>query len=160
MKTFTLVLFLLTGLLISHTSYAVVPVAEETTTLTDNQGLNRSDLEATLGRKVKLHEWIAFKMVNKKARKSTKAKKTSRSYYEHDGHGFAVAGMVLGILGLVSLNFLFPLLGIIFSAIALARMRRTGSDLNKGMAKAGLICGIVGLVLFFAIVSIYIAFYI
>jgi hypothetical protein len=57
------------------------------------------------------------------------------------GSGQALAGMILGIIGLI-LPFLglVPLLGLIFSILGLK------STLRKGMAVAGLIMSILGLV--------------
>jgi hypothetical protein len=57
--------------------------------------------------------------------------------------GLAIAAMVLGISSLV----IFPLagiLGIIFGTIALKRIKANPSQEGRGMALAGLICGIVG----------------
>ncbi len=62
------------------------------------------------------------------------------------GAGQALAGMILGIIGLILSFFgLVPLLGLIFSILGLK------STTRKGMAIAGLIMSIVGLI--FAIFS-------
>jgi hypothetical protein len=58
------------------------------------------------------------------------------------GSGPALAGMILGIAGLVVSFFgLVPLLGLIFSIIGMRSVTR------KGMAIAGLILSIIGLVI-------------
>jgi hypothetical protein len=49
--------------------------------------------------------------------------------------GMAIAGFVL--------SFVLPLLGLIFSWIALSGMKRTGNEENKGLAIAGLVISIV-----------------
>jgi hypothetical protein len=49
--------------------------------------------------------------------------------------GMAVAGFVLSLV--------FPLLGLIFSWIALSGMARTGNPENKGLAQAGLVISII-----------------
>jgi hypothetical protein len=66
-------------------------------------------------------------------------------------NGMGTAALVLGILGIVL--FFFPyisvilaLLGVIFGGIGIQRANR-GEANNKGMAIAGLVCGIVGLVI-------------
>jgi hypothetical protein len=62
-------------------------------------------------------------------------------------NGFAIASMVLGILALVTYYgaFVFGVLAIIFGAIALKRIRNNPDQKGRGMAIAGLICGIVAL---------------
>ncbi|MEU8953898.1 DUF4190 domain-containing protein [Streptomyces sp. NPDC048518] len=64
-------------------------------------------------------------------------------------NGLAVAGLVCGILGLFFLSFVLGPLAIIFGAIALRQ--KTGS---LGMAKAGLILGIVDVVLFIVLLAV------
>lgn len=72
------------------------------------------------------------------------------------GKGFAIAAMVLGIIGLLQyaagpaalvyiefLDFLFPLLALVFGCVA----RGKGC---RGMSTAGIVMGIIGLVLFAA----------
>lgn len=56
-------------------------------------------------------------------------------------NGFAVASLVLGILWLYWVG---SILAVIFGAIALSQIKRTG-DSGKGMAVAGLVLGYVGL---------------
>ena len=65
------------------------------------------------------------------------------------GKGFAVAGMVLGIVSLVV--FCFPylsipcaILGIIFGAVGRGRAAQAGGG---GMAMAGIVCGVITIVL-------------
>ena len=65
------------------------------------------------------------------------------------GNGLAVAGMILGILGLALcwipfVGALVALLGIVFGAIGWSKASRTGR--NKGMAITGVVCGILGVV--------------
>lgn len=52
----------------------------------------------------------------------------------------------MSILGLV-LAFIFPIVGIILSAIALNKMKQTGVEDGKGLAMAGLIIGIAIMVI-------------
>jgi hypothetical protein len=62
-------------------------------------------------------------------------------------NGFAIASMVLGILALVTYYgaFVFGVLAIIFGAIALKRIRENPEFKGRGMAIAGIVCGIVAL---------------
>ena len=66
----------------------------------------------------------------------------------------AVAGLVLGILGLVLcfvaiLGWILAVLGIIFGAVGIAKANKVGR--GKGMAIAGLVCGALGLIIGIAI---------
>jgi uncharacterized membrane protein len=66
-------------------------------------------------------------------------------------NGMGVTSMVLGIVGVVFLCFwplaiLLGILAIIFGAVGLQKAKR-GEATNKGMAMAGLICGICAIVL-------------
>jgi len=65
-------------------------------------------------------------------------------------HGLAVSSLVFGILSfpglLIGIGFLFALLAIIFGAVASGKIKRSGGFYTgKGMAKAGLILGIIPL---------------
>jgi Domain of unknown function (DUF4190) len=70
------------------------------------------------------------------------------AYRQPQPDGLAIAGMVLGIVGLF-LGFLWavpPILAIIFSAVALHRINNSnGWRTGSGMAIAGLTTGIIGL---------------
>ncbi|MFI0236227.1 DUF4190 domain-containing protein [Streptomyces sp. NPDC016845] len=60
-------------------------------------------------------------------------------------NGLAIAGLVCGIVGLFFLSFVLGPLAIIFGALALRQRAASG---GAGMAKAGLILGIVDVILF------------
>ena len=66
------------------------------------------------------------------------------------GNGLAVAGLVLGIIA-VAFFWMWPIaiicgiLGIVFGAIGVSKAKRLGGT-KRGMALAGLILGILGLV--------------
>ena len=57
------------------------------------------------------------------------------------GKGFAIAGMVCGIVAFFFAGFILGLLGIIFSGVAKSKGYR------GGMATAGIVCGVIALVL-------------
>lgn len=73
-------------------------------------------------------------------------------------NAFGITGLILGVISL-PLSFCcaglpFNVLGIVFSAIALAQMNNRPTEFSgKGIALGGLICSIVGLILGICIVS-------
>lgn len=71
---------------------------------------------------------------------------------ETKNHGLAIASLVLGIIAIptfyIGIGFLFSLLAIIFGAIAKGKIKSSGGFYTgKGMAIAGIILGIIPLVL-------------
>jgi hypothetical protein len=66
---------------------------------------------------------------------------------EGSGSGFAIAGFICSLIGLLFLPILFSTLGIIFSALGL-------KSSSKGLAIAGLVVGVVGLVLSLVLLAI------
>jgi hypothetical protein len=67
------------------------------------------------------------------------------------GNGMAVAGLVLGIIGLVFcwvpfLGWILALLGIIFGGLGMGKANKIGGR-GKGLAVGGLVCGVLGLVI-------------
>jgi len=78
------------------------------------------------------------------------------------GNGIAVASLVLGICALVLffLWFLAPILGllaIIFGALGISKANKIGGK-GKGLAIAGLITGVLGLLISIALVVLFIGF--
>ena len=59
--------------------------------------------------------------------------------------GMAIAGMILGILGIIIFSPLFGLLAIIFSSVGLAKTK-DGKKKGRGMAVTGLIFGILDMI--------------
>jgi hypothetical protein len=69
---------------------------------------------------------------------------------QNQGNGMAVAGLVMGILGLVLcfipfLGWILALLGIIFGAVGMGKANKIGGK-GKGLAVTGLILGVLGLI--------------
>ncbi|MBB6670543.1 DUF4190 domain-containing protein [Cohnella nanjingensis] len=64
-------------------------------------------------------------------------------------NGKSIAALVLGILSIPVpyLGFIIGILAIVFAALSLKEIKRTG-ELGRGMAIAGLVCGIVGTALY------------
>jgi uncharacterized protein DUF4190 len=77
------------------------------------------------------------------------------AYPAQPSNGLAVASLVLGIVGLV-FSFIpivgviawpMVILGIVFGGIALNKANQAPASSSKGMAIAGLVCSIIGLVI-------------
>lgn len=65
-------------------------------------------------------------------------------------NGFAVASLVLGIIGIpFSCTIIVPILAAIFGGVALMQINSRASEVQsgKGLAIAGLVCGIIGTVM-------------
>jgi Domain of unknown function (DUF4190) len=65
-------------------------------------------------------------------------------------NGMAVAGFVCAFIGIFLFNFILGPLGIIFGGVGLSRAR-DGAP-NRGLAIAGVVLGIIDLVLFLVLV--------
>ena len=65
-------------------------------------------------------------------------------------NGFCVASLVLGIIGIpAGCTGLAPLLAVIFGVVGYNQVVKSGSEgAGKGMAIAGIVCGVIGLLLF------------
>ena len=61
-------------------------------------------------------------------------------------NGFCVASLVLGIIGMpLGCSVIAPLLGLIFGIVGLNQVSKSGEGAGRGMAIAGIICGVIGL---------------
>ena len=69
-------------------------------------------------------------------------------------NGFCVASLVLGIIGLIPCSAMIPgILAIIFGIIGYNQVTKAGGERGgKGMAIAGIICGVIGCLLFVLVV--------
>ncbi|WP_282779875.1 DUF4190 domain-containing protein [Phaeodactylibacter xiamenensis] len=104
---------------------------------------SKSELQAEIGRKLTLKEKIALKFVKRKLKKN-KDLSPRGALEQAEIDGLAIAGFVTGLVGIFILGIILGTLGIVFSAIALSRIKkepevRTG----KGLAIAGLVLGII-----------------
>ncbi len=115
---------------------------------------SRADLEAKLGRKLTFRERLAVKVL---ARKQKKKARKARSGGDGYGNGWAIAGFVCGILGLIGLSVLAGIPAIVLSAIGLRKANREGRP-HRGLAIAGLICGIISVVLLLLLLAVFAAF--
>lgn len=101
--------------------------------------ITTKEIEQALGRKMTGVEKFAFKLNRKKLVKALNAPSALES--SDRTNTWAIVGFVTSLL-------IGPL-GVIFSAIALGQIKKTG-ERGKGLAIAGLIIGIVGTVLLIA----------
>ena len=99
--------------------------------LTYSKKMTVAEAESVMGREMSGVERMAFKM-NKK--RYVKAYNKAAAEGKGDTDGMAIAGFVLSLL--------IPILGLVFSAIALGRIKKNKTG-GKGLATAGLIIGIV-----------------
>lgn len=70
-------------------------------------------------------------------------------------NGKSIAALVLGILAVITpyLGFLLGIIAIIFASISLKEIKRKNEQ-GRGLAIAGLVCGIVGTVLYAIIIVV------
>lgn len=131
----------------AEAAVATPPVAVQETIIT------RADMEAKLGRKLNFRERIAVKiMAGKQKKQARKARRGGDGY----GNGFAIAGFVFGILSLLGLSIIAGIPAIVFSAIGLGKANREGRP-HRGLAIAGLVCGILSFVLLFLLIVLFFA---
>lgn len=80
---------------------------------------------------------------------------------EPKAHWAAITGMICGILGLLVAPLFFSTLGIIFGGIGISKIKKNPEKYKgRGMAVAGLVTGIIGIVVIFLLVAIVLALYI
>lgn len=110
-------------------------------------------LEKQIGRKMRIKEKIALIFTKRKLKKSN-ANNEEIDFNETRTHGLAIASMVCGIVGLFIFGIVLGILAIIFGAISIGKIKRSGGYLRgKGMAVAGLVLGIVGIALLFVLLA-------
>jgi len=121
-------------------------LCEDQLTLQQTIPLDRSQLEAQLGRHLKFKERIGLSLL-----KSTIAKNTHQSNAGHatagqgETDGFAIAGFVIGLVSLFIAGIPLGIVAIVFSIIATGRIKKNGSK-GRGFAIAGLVLGLVGVI--------------
>jgi Domain of unknown function (DUF4190) len=65
----------------------------------------------------------------------------------------AFSSLMFGIVGIVFFGIIFGPLAIIFGAIAIKRINEKPLEYQgRGMARAGIICGIIGIVVYIVII--------
>ena len=84
--------------------------------------------------------------IRREVKESFRSGGSGRSHQDDTIMLFAVTSFVLGIIGIFTMPLLLGLLATIFGAVALGMIRREGTYYGRGLALAGLIIGIVLLV--------------
>ncbi len=130
--------------LISTNSYAVVRANEANLSNSPTFKVTKDNLETSLGRKLTFREKLVLPLIKGKIKKGLSA---DRAVAEGTTDGMAIAGFVTGLVGLFVFGIVLGILGIVFSTIALKRIKRDPEvRKGRGLAIAGLVTGIVGLV--------------
>jgi hypothetical protein len=84
--------------------------------------------------------------------------KTNEEKPEPKAHWAAITGMICGILGLIVTPILFSTLGIVFGGIGISKIKKNPEKYKgKGMAVAGLVTGIIGVVIVWLVAAIILA---
>lgn len=73
-------------------------------------------------------------------------------------HGFAIAAMVCGIVGIVFfcvwyISIILDILAIVFGTLVLKHNKKTNTNTGRGMAIAGLVLGIVSIALVIVLIA-------
>lgn len=112
-------------------------------------------LEIQAGRKLSIKEKTALFFTKRKMKKAANTNEKVE-FEEEKTHGLAIASLVCGIVGFVLMGFVvLGVLAIIFGAISLKKIRRSGGFLTgRGMAIAGLVLGIVALAFIFSLLTL------
>ncbi len=123
----------------------------------DILNLDKKQLAKKIGRSLTWKEKMALKWAKKKMKKQ-KRQNSDKALHHSSVDGMAVAGFVLSLVGLFFWGVIFGVMGLIFSAVALSRMRKDSSIGGKGLAIAGLVMGILGILIWSALIATFIAF--
>ncbi len=158
-KTLLLFVFLLANQTNSQAIVGTSNALSSTSSVFDLPGediidLDKKQLAEKMNRELTWKEKMAISWVKRKAKKAKKNNKRQQ-YDDARTDGMAIAGLVTGILGICfGISLVFAILGIVFSATAIRRIRRRPELKGNGLATAGLILGIVGVALFVGIVGL------
>ena len=133
----------------------------------ETTSLERSTLEAQLGRKLNFKERLIVRVVNKRMKKQAKrAQKWALRANDRPDAGvnknMAVLGFIFGLVG-ITLGFIVPFVfflvipGLILSIIALNRASKNPEQYGgKGLAIAGIVFSGIGVFLMFLALADYI----
>jgi hypothetical protein len=73
--------------------------------------------------------------------------------YRERTNGMAIAGLVLGILGLFCCGPVFATLALVFSCVALSQINRDPTQRGRSLAVAGIILAILGYLVFVGLLT-------
>ena len=136
----------------AHAFVVAAPAAEEPTSSVYQQ-IDHDELAAKLGRRLTVKERLAVKAINyvqlrqlRRDNRRIRRGQEPKPRRNPDSNGMAIAGFVMGILGITILPIPMAPLALVFSAIGLRRANREGKD-HRGLAIAGLVMGILGTII-------------
>lgn len=112
----------------------------------DLLNLGQEELAREMGRPLTFKEKLALRPVKRRLAKN--AELHGEAALEQVGtDGLAIAGFVTGVVSLFVFGIVLGILGIVFSSVALKRIKREPETRKgRGLAIAGLVTGIVGVV--------------
>lgn len=158
-----LILILLVG--ISSQTYAVKSsvapppiIKKELSTKSNPQLFNKKNWEAKLGRKLNFRERISLKLLEKRIKKQTRQ---AQQKDQESPDGFALAGMIAGLLGVLLSILIVPIgafftgvIAIVISAIGMKRTAGLEGFRKRGrqMAATGLVLGILVIVFWIGLI--------
>lgn len=123
-----------------------IPKVEQASDFTPIQisTFSKTQIEQRLGRKLTLKEKIGIVIVKKQIKKYKK--NGTSDFVPMDG--FAIAGFILSVVSFFILGIPLGILGVILSGVGYGRVNRSGGKLKgRGLAMAGIILGLLGLLI-------------
>lgn len=130
---------------------------ESVATISATKTINNNTIKSK--RKSRLIERVKEKFDYLFSKDSAQVNASQNEAIETKTHGLSVASLVLGILGILTaalgIGLLFAALAVIFGAVSGAKIKKSGGFYTgRGMAKAGLILGIIPLAALLLILGI------
>lgn len=97
----------------------------------------------------RIHAEEAIRNVNQPPLNRSNAPNYPPRFEQTKTNGKSIAAMVLGILSLIIpyIGLIFGIIAIVMASLSFKEIRRTGEQ-GRGMAVAGLVCGIIGTALY------------
>ena len=144
--------------LLQNTSGKTNSIFDELTS-SDILTFGNSEIESLLGRKLLLKEKIALTYVKRKLEKNNELS-LEDAVSQSQMDGFAIAGFLAGIAGLIVFGIPLGIVALVLSSIALKRISKSRKTTNKrngrGLAIAGSVLGIIdilGALIFLAMLA-------
>ena len=117
--------------------------------------IDKKGVEQMLGRKLSFKEKLVLPLIIKKIKKGKTAPQAAE---EAQTDGMAIASFACATAGFFVFSIIGSILAIIFGIIALNRIKKDPTKKGQGLAMAGLILGILGIVATILAVAYIIAF--
>lgn len=108
--------------------------------------MDKHEVAQRINRKLTIKEKLLFRFVKNKLKKYPHLN-TTQAVEQVKTDGLAIAGFITGLVSLFVVGILLGTLGIIFSSIALSRIKKQPEvRKGRGFAIAGLVLGIIGVI--------------